>query len=125
MEEEYETVFDGEYESYLDYPKGANDQILAGLCYIFGWIVALICLLAIKPLSPYLRFHACQALGLQVVYIVGYLVTVILMFVFIGFLLLPFLLGFSIYVLIVGIIILTGGDHRVPMLGDYVEENYV
>lgn len=125
MEEEYERVFNGEYECYNDHPKGTNDQLLAGLCYILGWVVSLVVLLAVKPLSPFLRFHAIQALGLQIVAMVASFVVTALMFVLIGLLLLPLLIGLSFYILIVGIIVITGGDHRVYYLADYVEENYV
>lgn len=125
MSDEYDKVFNGEYGSYLEYPRGENDKIIAGLCYIFGWIVSLVALLAIKPLSPYLRFHAIQALGIQVVYMILAVFMSITMMFFVGFCLLPFVLGLGIYALVIGIIVLTGGDHRVPWLGNYVEENFV
>jgi uncharacterized membrane protein len=125
MAEEYEKVFKGEYGSYLDYPQNDNDKLLAGLSYILGWIVALISLLAIKPLSPYLRFHAIQALGLHIAMYIIYVAASILMMVFIGLCLLPFAMGLGIYALVIGILVLTGKDHRVPWLADYVEENFV
>ncbi len=125
MTEEYKKVYDGEYGSYIDHPQGENDKLLAGLSYILGWIVSVIALVAIKPLSPYLRFHAIQALGLQIIImILSVLLSIGAMFI-VGLCLLPFLIGLAIYTLVIGIIILTGGDHRVPWLGDYVEENFV
>ncbi len=123
--DEYQKVFDGEYGCYLDHPQNENDKILAGLCYIFGWIISLVSLLAIKPLSPYLRFHAIQSLGIHIVYMVLAMLTSVLMMVFIGICLFPFMIALGIYALIIGILILTGKDHRVPWLADYVEENYV
>jgi uncharacterized membrane protein len=125
MTDEYIKVFDGEYGSYLRYPQGENDKIIAGLAYIFGWIVSLIALLAIKPLSPYLRFHAIQALGIHIVYMVLAMVMGVTMMVFIGICLLPFVMALGIYVLVIGIMVLTGSDHRIPWLANYVEENYV
>jgi hypothetical protein len=43
----------------------------------------------------------------------------------VGICLLPFVLGIGIYALSIGVIVLTGGDHRIPWLANYVEENYV
>jgi uncharacterized membrane protein len=125
MTEEYRKVYDGEFGSYLDYPQGDNDKLLAGLCYILGWILSVVCLVGIKPLSPYLRFHAIQALGIQLVAMGIAIVMYISIFFYIGFCLLPFVMGISIYSLVIGIIVLTGTDHRVPWLGDYIEERYV
>ncbi len=125
MTDEYQKVYNGDYESYIDYPRGDNDNIIAGLCYIFGWIVSLIALVAIKPCSPYLRFHAIQALGLQIAaMILGTLMGIGSMFV-VGLCLLPFVMALGIYVLIIGILVLMGNDHRVYWLGNYVEANFV
>ncbi len=125
MTDEYRKVYDGEFGSYIDHPQGENDKLLAGLSYILGWIVSVIALVAIKPLSPYLRFHAIQALGIQIIImILSVLLSIGAMFI-VGLCLLPFVMGLAIYTLVIGIIVLTGGDHRVPWLGDYVEENFV
>jgi uncharacterized membrane protein len=125
MTDEYVKVFDGEYGSYLKYPYGDNDKLLAGLSYIFGLVVSLVALFAIKPLSPYLRFHAIQALGIHIVYMAIAMVMGVTMMFIVGICLLPFVMGIGIYALIIGVMVLTGGDHRVPWLGNYVEENYV
>lgn len=123
--DEYIKVYRGEYGSYLHYPQNENDRLMGGLCYIFGWIVSVISLVAIKPLSPFLRFHAIQALGLHLVALVlAMLMSFGIMFV-VGFCLMPFVMGLSIYHLIIGIIVLMGNDHCVPWLGNYVEENYI
>jgi len=122
---EYVKVYRGQHGSYLNYPQGDNDKILGGLCYIFGWIVSLIILLGVKPLSPFLRFHAIQALGLHIVIVVSLIITYVLILFFIGFCLLPFVFALAIYQFVIGIIIFTGSDHRVPWLGNYVEENYI
>lgn len=125
MTDEYEKVFNGDHGSYLDYPQGENDKILAGLCYIFGWIVSLIALVAIKPCSPFLRFHAIQALGLHIVYMILAIIVYIGMMFIVGICFLPFVMAIGIYALVIGILVLMGNDHRVPLLGDYVEENFV
>jgi len=125
MTDEYVRVYNGQHGSYNRYPLGENDKILGGLAYIFGWIVSLIVLLAVKPLSPHLRFHAIQALGMHIaLMILGSIAGFLSMFM-VGLCLLPFVIGGWIYLLVIGILILTGGDHRIPWLGDYVEENYV
>jgi uncharacterized membrane protein len=124
MTEEYQKVFKGVHGCYNDYPKNENDNILAGLSYL-TWIVALVALIAIKPLSPYLRFHACQAIGLAIVgFGLGVIMGATIMF-FIGLCLLPFSMALGIYMLVIMIIVLTGKDHRVPLLADYVEEKFV
>jgi len=115
-QQEYQKVFNGQFESYNNYPRGENDNLLGGLCY-FSWFVSLIVLLAIKPLSPYLRFHAVQALGLQIVYMVA-----VMILVFICFPLAFVFLGYLIFIMIT---VMTGRDYRVPYLANYVEENYV
>jgi uncharacterized membrane protein len=125
MTEEYRKVYDGEYGSYLDYPQGENDKLLAGLSYILGWIVSVIALVAIKPLSPYLRFHAIQALGIQIILVILYVLTTVGSMFFVGLCLLPFVLGLGVYSLVIGIMVLMGNDHRVPILANYVEENFV
>jgi hypothetical protein len=43
----------------------------------------------------------------------------------VGICLSPFVLDIGIYALIIGVIVLTGGDHLVPWLANYVEENYI
>ena len=53
------------------------------------------------------------------------MLTSVLMIVFIGICLVPFMMALGIYALIIGIMILTGKDHRIPYLANYVEENYV
>jgi uncharacterized membrane protein len=130
MTEEYQRVFNGEYGSYLEHPQGENDKVLAGLCYIFGWILSLVVILAIKPCSPYLRFHALQALGLHLVnMIVGTVLSFALVFAMVFFCLLPIIMALLFviptYTLVVGILILLDNDHRTPLLGDYIEENFV
>jgi uncharacterized membrane protein len=122
--EDYQKVFRGTYRSYENYPKNSNDDIMAGLCY-FTWIVGLISLLAIKPLSPYLRFHAVQSIGLFIITMIFSTISSLLLIVFIGLCLLPFALALSIYALVIMIVVLTGHDHRIPYLADYVERTYV
>lgn len=125
MTDEYQKVFNGDYGSYMEYPQGENDKILGGLCYIFGWIVSLIVLIAIKPCSPFLRFHALQALGLSIITMALSMVVSIGSMFIVGLCFLPFLMAIGVYALIIGIMVLIGNDHRVPMLGDYIESNFV
>lgn len=124
MSEEYKKVYKGKAGCYLKYPQGDNDKLLAALGYPI-WIVALVALFAIKPLSPYLRFHAIQALGLNIIYVVLWIVSMVLASFIIGFCLMPFALGLWIYAIIIAVMLFTGKDHRIWKLGDYVEENYV
>jgi uncharacterized membrane protein len=124
MTDEYQKVYKGVFGSYNDYPKNENDNILAGLSYL-TWIVALVGLIAIKPLSPYLRFHAIQAIGLAIVSFTLSMVMAITLMFFIGLCLLPFALALYVYKIVIMIIVLTGKDHRVPFLADYIEEHYV
>lgn len=124
MSDEYRKVYKGKPGSYERYPQGGNDKVLAALGYPFP-IVALIALLAVKPLSPYLRFHSIQALGLGIATYVLWMVGIVLTSFLIGCLILPVAMLLWIYSLVIMIIILTGKDHRIPWLGDYVESHYV
>lgn len=130
---EYKRVFRGEYGSYNRYHRNENDNMLAGCCYLIGWIVALVVLLAVKPLSPWLRFHAIQSIAFGVVFggaiMVLFMITFMLMFVLIGFLCLPFLFLLIMcvwaYNLIIAIMCFTNKDHRIPIIADWVEKNFI
>jgi len=124
MSEEYHKVFKGKYGSYDRYPRGENDKILAAIGYPIP-LVALIALLAVKPLSPYLRFHSIQALGLGIAAMVLWIVGGALTAVFIGCLIAPIGFLIWIYALVIMIMIFTDKDHRVPMIADWVEKTFV
>lgn len=53
---------------------------------IFGVIVALIMYLVKKDESPYVRYHAAQALNFQLLMMIGYFISGVLMVVLIGYL---------------------------------------
>ena len=124
MSEEYQKVFKGKYGSYNRYPRNDNDKILAAFSY-FNWIIALIVLLAVKPMSPYLRYHAVQALGLTISIMLLFIVTIFLCIFLIGLILLPFVWLLSFYPIVMMILVLIDNDHRIPWLSNYVEMNYV
>lgn len=54
---------------------------------IFGWVVALIMYLVKREESPYVRYHAVQALNFQLLMLIGYIISSVLMIVLIGHLL--------------------------------------
>jgi len=95
--------------------------------------VAVVALVGIKPLSPWLKFHAIQALVLSITYMVAFFVlffiTMMLMIVLIGILCMPILMllamGFFVYNLIIAIMCFTWKDHRVPVVGDWVEKTFI
>lgn len=106
----------------------AHLSVLAGLIGLmpFG---ALLVWLIYKDRSPRVRFHAAQALWYQiawiVILIVGWIVTVILMFVLIGFLLLPVMLLASLVPFIHGCYaaykVNQGVEYRYPFIADQVD----
>jgi uncharacterized membrane protein len=110
-----------------------NDNIFAGLCYIFGWIVALIVLLVMKPMSPWMRFHAIQSLAWSVVVyavtMVLMMISIVLMIVIIGFFCMMFVfmlsLAASAYSIVIGILCFMSKDHRIPVIADWVEKTFV
>ncbi len=54
-----------------------------------------------------------------------YLVGIVLMYFIIGIIPLMVALAVIVYAAVIGILVLTGKDHRVPKLGDWVEERYI
>jgi uncharacterized membrane protein len=132
-EDEYTKVFKGTYKSYDKHPLNEYDNIIAGVCYIFGWIASIIVLLAVKPTSPWLRFHAIQALFLSAAL---WAVAIFLNFIGIAFYLLPvrfcfgyllnlLILAIFVYLIVIAVFCFLEKDHRVPVLGDWVEKNWV
>lgn len=131
--DEYRKVFKGTFKSYDYHPLNENDNIFAGLCYIFGWIASIIVLLAVKPVSPWLRFHAIQGAVLSAIMwgIAIFLNFIGIMFFFLpvkfcfGYLLNLVILAIFIYLVVIGVFCFLEKDHRVPVLGDWVERNWV
>ena len=137
--------------SYLNHPRGENDRLWAGACYVaplalsmmgvhyLSWMVNIVALVGVRPLSPWLRFHAIQSLVLSLItlgiYVVGVfvlLVAYILIFVMVGIIFIPvavlilmIAMSVSIDSLVIGIMVFSETDHRVPFLADWVERNYV
>src|SRR5215212_3393631 len=103
-------------------------SVLAGLIGLmpFG---ALIVWLIYKDRSPRVRFHAAQALWYQIAWIailvVGWIVTFVLMFVLIGFLLIPVMLIASLVPFVHGCYaaykVNQGVDYRYPFIADQVD----
>jgi len=56
---------------------------------IFGFIPSLVVYLVFKDRDPFIRRHAAQALNFQIMVAIAIVVSWVLIFVFIGFLLLP------------------------------------
>ena len=118
-DQEYQKVYAGYPGSYNYYPKGNNDNLFAGLCYLFGWIVSLVVLLAVKPQSPWLRFHAIQAIGLHIVITVAY---VFFMLPCLGY---AMMMALIIVNLIFAIRCFMGSDTRIPFVADLIEKNFI
>jgi uncharacterized membrane protein len=130
---DYRKVFKGSFGSYNHHPTKENDNILACLSYIFGFIVGLIILLVVKPMSPWLRFHLIQSMTLSVILVGAYVIlstiSGALVVVLIGLICLPlvqlFFLAGWIYMIIIGIMCFSWKDHRVPYIADWVEKTFV
>ena len=103
-------------------------SVLVGLLGLMP-LGALIIWLIYKDRSPRVRFHAAQALWYQVAWIVillvGWTITFILMFVLIGFLLLPVMLLASLVPFVHGCYaaykVNQGVDYRYPFIADQVD----
>lgn len=60
---------------------------LGGL--LLGFVAPLICYLVLKDRGPFVREHSATALNFQLTILIGYLVGVVLVFAFIGVLIVP------------------------------------
>ncbi|GHD14569.1 DUF4870 domain-containing protein [Nocardiopsis kunsanensis] len=67
-------------------PPECDSAKVAHIGAIFGWLVALIMYLLKKDESPYVRYHTAQALNFQLLMLIGYFISGVLMFVLIGYL---------------------------------------
>jgi len=103
-------------------------SVLVGLIGLMP-LGALIIWLIYKDRSPRVRFHTAQALWYQVAWIVillvGWTITFILMFVLIGFLLIPVMLLASLVPFVHGCYaaykVNQGVDYRYPFIADQVD----
>ncbi len=99
---------------------------------IGGPIAALVIWLVYKDRSPRVGFHALQSLWYQVAWVViltvGWIVTGILMIVFIGFLLIPVMLIASLIPFVhqcyAAYKVNQGVDYRYPFIGDMVDSRH-
>ena len=85
------------------------------LTIFFGFVPALIFFLISKD-KPFVYRHAAYALATQIVTTIGWIAAGVLMMVLIGFLLLPVVGLFHLYVCIKGAIAANNGDEYVPPL---------
>ncbi len=111
---------------------GMQANVAAGLSYVAGWITGLIFFFGEKQ-NCFVRFNAMQSIllyvGLTVVYVVVYVLTVALAFSGLGALLV--LLGLVIWLIGLGGFILwiillinafQGKYIKLPIIGDYAEK---
>lgn len=98
------------------YNSSANDEtLLAAL----GYVLFIIPLLA-PPKSAFKVFHANQSLLLLIFFVGGQIVAYILMFVLIGFLLMPLVYLVSFIFFIFGVVnALNGKQKRLPIIGQW------
>lgn len=102
---------------------GVTENLEALLCYAIGWITGLIFLILEKD-NAYVRFHALQSL---VAFGALHILSFIVVFVPILGILISFLIG--VFSLILWIIMMVkaykGEKYKLPMVGDFVEQQLV
>jgi uncharacterized Tic20 family protein len=82
---------------------------------VLGFIAPLIVLLVEGPKSPYTRHHAVEALNFQITIVIAYIVSSILLAVFIGFVLLPLVWIYNlIFCILAGVAANRGDTYRYP-----------
>lgn len=101
-------------------PPSSNDNSLAILAHLggafFSIIVPLAIYLAKRDESPYLRHHSAEALNFQITVLLAFIVSAMLIFVLIGFLLIPIIaIGFWILTIVASIAASRGEWYRYPM----------
>lgn len=99
---------------------GSDDTTLAMLAHLLGlltWFVGpLVVYLAKKDEAPYVRDQAAEALNFQLTLVIGYVVSWILAFVLIGFILMFVVwIGSIIFTIIAAIAANRGENYRYPM----------
>jgi hypothetical protein len=74
----------------------SDPKTLAMLCHLlaifFGFLGPLVMYLVYGDKDPFVRHHAAESLNFQIMLTIGYVISFILMFVLVGFLLLPILI---------------------------------
>ena len=101
---------------------GMDQNVAAGLSYIFGWVTGLIFFLMEKQ-NRFVRFHAMQSILLSVAYIVLAIFIGIVTFVlpFLWFLGNLALLGMIVVSVILLVNAFQGKYFKLPVIGDYAE----
>lgn len=93
----------------------SNDNLIAASAYLLFFVPLLV-----EPKSAFKTFHANQGLLLLIFLVVGQIVGYILMFVLIGFLIVPLVYLASFIYFILGIInALNGKQERLPLIGQW------
>ncbi len=110
-----------------------NDSVLAGLCYLGLMVIAIptiIILLMKKDESPFIKFHAIQAIGftvLNVVINIGF--SILSQIPVLGFMAAIggglISLGVFLYWIYLVVMAFMGKDPRIPLLADFVNDNFM
>ncbi|GGK71735.1 hypothetical protein Ppa06_29930 [Planomonospora parontospora subsp. parontospora] len=109
----------GRYGSYGPRP-GTDDTTLAMVSHLLGLLTGflgpLVMYLVKRDESPYVRDQAAEALNFQLTLMIAYVVASVLMFVFVGFLLLPLIwIGSVVFMVLAAVAANRGESYRYPM----------
>lgn len=109
----------GRYGSYGPRP-GTDDTTLAMVSHLLGLLTGflgpLVMYLVKRDESPYVRDQAAEALNFQLTLMIAYVAASVLMFVFIGFLLLPLIwIGSVVFMVLAAVAANRGESYRYPM----------
>ena len=81
-----------------------------------GFLGPLVCMLAVGDRSPYARRHAVEALNFNLSWLLYIVISGILVFVLVGFVLLPLLaIGYLVFVILGAVAASRGEEYRYPM----------
>jgi hypothetical protein len=96
--------------------------VLAQLLGILGFLGPLVMYLVAKPEQPFLKHHSAEALNFSLTVMIAGLVTVVLAFVLIGFLLMPIVLIGALVMQIMAAIAASRGEwYRYPVTIRFVQ----
>lgn len=104
-----------------------DDKTMAMLSYILGiftgFVGPLVLWILKKDQSKFVGFHALQALLLHAVVVVGYILSSLLVFAFVGFLTYPafFVLGLA-FSIIAGLAANRGEWYDIPVIGQFARQ---
>ncbi|WP_449060228.1 DUF4870 domain-containing protein [Planomonospora algeriensis] len=109
----------GQYGSYGPRP-GTDDTTLAMVSHLLGLLTGflgpLVMYLVKRDESPYVRDQAAEALNFQLTLMVAYVVAWVLVFAFIGILLLPLIwIGSVVFMVLAAVSANRGESYRYPM----------